>query len=263
MQHTIPPLLCLSAAIVLLAGVWFVHFRLRQKAVRDLEAKNREIAAQKREIEKINLELEKRMLRAQINPHFLFNALSSIQHFITDNDKVSALRYLSKFSKLLRQTLEQSCNTTVLLKDEINFLRNYLELEALRFDQAFTFNVDVAPDLDVYNTEIPILLVQPYVENAILHGLAHHKTGGHLSITFVQKNDYTVCTIRDNGIGRRASEALKKVLDRPSRGMAITERRVALLSEDAPIPVQITDLYDETSGEAAGTEVVVHMPGSG
>jgi two-component system LytT family sensor kinase len=258
---TVPPLICAAAALVLLAGVWFVNFRLRQKTVRDLEAKNREIAAQKREIEKINLELEKRMLRAQINPHFLFNALSSIQHFITDNDKVSALRYLSKFSKLLRQTLEQSGNATVLLNDEITFLQNYLELEALRFDHAFTFSLEVAPDVDVHNTELPILLVQPYVENAILHGLSHHKSGGHLSITFTKKNDHTVCTIRDNGIGRRASEALKKV-HHPSRGMAITERRIALLFDNTPVPVQITDLYDEKTGEAAGTEVVVPLAGS-
>lgn len=224
---------------------------------------NRQIRARKKEIEAINQELEKRLLRAQVNPHFLFNALSSIQHFITTNDKVSALKYLSKFSMLLRQMLEQSAHIQVVLAEEIKLLNNYLELEALRFGPKFSFSVEAGPGVDVYNTEVPILLVQPYVENAILHGLSPKQGAGRLTVLFSDAGAHTACTIRDNGIGRRASEALKAAHHpkRISRGMAITEKRLAMLYPNAAgfIPVQIRDLYDET-GAAAGTEVSVFIP---
>jgi two-component system, LytTR family, sensor kinase len=223
------------------------------------------IKAQKKEIESINQELEKRLLRAQINPHFLFNSLSSIQHFITENDKVSALKYLSKFSILLRQMLEQSTHIHVVLAEEIKLLNNYLDLEALRFDGQFSFSVEADPEVDIHTTEVPILLVQPYVENAILHALSPKKGRGHLLVRFSDAGAYTVCTIRDNGIGRRAAEALKAAHhpSRPSRGMAITEKRLAVLYQDEAkaIPVQIKDLLDE-KGDAAGTEVIVHIPKS-
>jgi LytS/YehU family sensor histidine kinase len=225
----------------------------------------RQIAAQKRAVESINQELQKRLLRAQINPHFIFNSLSSIQHFITNNDKRSALKYLSKFSTLLRQTLEQSTHQQVVLADEIKLLNNYLDLEALRFDHGFSYSVDADPDVDIHNTEAPILLVQPYIENAILHGLAPKKGEGRLSVRFSDEAAYTVCTIRDNGIGRKASETLKaeRHPGRPSLGMAITEKRLALLYSEtgAYRPVQVNDLFDE-SGAAAGTEVIVHIPKS-
>lgn len=243
-----------SIALLFFAAAAFLLFYQKQQ-----------IKMQKREIEAINQELEKRLLRAQINPHFLFNALSSIQHFITDNDKVSALKYLSKFSNLLRQMLEQSSHIQVVLADELKLLNNYLELEALRFGQQFTFSVEADPDVDIHNIEVPILLVQPYIENAILHGLSPKMGKGHLTVRFFDAGQHTGCIISDNGIGRRAAQALKAANhpSRPSRGMDITEKRLALLHQDAPesIPVQINDLYDEL-GAAAGTEVLVYIPKS-
>jgi LytS/YehU family sensor histidine kinase len=227
-----------------------------------LWVERRSILAKQRKLEAANHELEKRLLRAQINPHFIFNSLSAIQHFITTNDKVSALKFLSKFSTLLRQMLEQSIHVQVVLAEEIKLLQSYLDLEALRFDSCFSFVVEAGPAVDIHNTEVPILLVQPFVENAILHGLSSKKGEGRLSVRFDDASAHTVCTIRDNGVGRQAA-AQKSAgrPHRPSHGMAIAEKRLALLYGNPAdlVPIQINDLYDET-GQAAGTEVIVHIP---
>jgi len=220
------------------------------------------ILAKQRKLEAANCELEKRLLRAQINPHFIFNSLSAIQHFITTNDKVSALKFLSKFSTLLRQMLEQSIHVQVVLAEEIKLLQSYLELEALRFDSRFSFAVEASPSVDIHNTDVPILLVQPFVENAILHGLISKKGAGRLTVRFDDAGAHTVCVISDNGVGRQA--AAQKSAGRPYRpsyGMAIAQKRLALLYGNHAdlIPIQVNDLYDD-AGRAAGTEVIVHIP---
>lgn len=202
------------------------------------------------------------MLRAQINPHFIFNSLSAIQHFIMANDKLSALKFLSTFSTLLRQMLEQSAHVQVALAEEIKLLQAYLELESLRFDRNFSFTVEAAPSVDIHRTEIPILLVQPFVENAILHGLSAKKGEGRLTVRFGDASAHTVCIVKDNGVGRKAAaQRLAERPHRPSYGMAIAEKRLALLYSNPAdfVPIQVNDLYDE-AGEAAGTEVIIYIP---
>ncbi len=257
----------LLGAGVLLFGLiafFFMHRAYnRHKTNKALIAKNNEIELQKSQIFQLNHELEQRMLRAQINPHFLFNSLSAIQHLISSNDRMAALNYLSRFSALLRQMLEQSNNHRVILAEEIELLKNYLALEALRFESGFTWSVDADPNVDIHSIEVPILLVQPYIENAILHGLVPKSGNGNVSVHFSDEDEYTVCTIEDNGIGRDGSAALHagKALKHTSRGLAITEKRIAMLSEDfsPSFAVQFVDLFDEGK-QPSGTRVIVRIP---
>ncbi len=256
-------------AALLLAGfsavLFYQRYRFRQQTNETLLRKNELIEIQKAEIEATSLELEKRMLRAQINPHFIFNSLGAIQHFITANDRASALKYLSKFSSLLRQVLEDSITNIVVLEEEIQLLKIYLELEALRFDSGFSYEVDVQPELDTHTTEVPLLLIQPFVENAILHGLMPKQGERKLRISFSTTGTFTTCRITDNGIGRKAAAEMKaqKSGSRPSRGMELTRKRLDALNKnsEAQTLVFFNDLFHD-DGSAAGTEVIIQIPGS-
>jgi tetratricopeptide (TPR) repeat protein len=256
----------LLVAMVLLgvtALLIWQKYRARQRVNTVLQAKNKMIQVQKAQIEEINRELEKRMLRAQMNPHFIFNAINSIQHFITENDKVSALKFLNKFSTLLRQVLETSTDVNVLLSEEIRLLEHYIQLESLRFDGAFQYAIRVSDDLAADHYEIPILLVQPFVENAILHGLMNKQGEKFLDIHFEDKGDLICCTVSDNGIGRQAAAAEKARRGRTeiSRGLSVTEKRLALLEKnlDYKTMVNFDDLFD-SDGKPAGTRVVILIP---
>ncbi len=259
--------LLLAGVLLLGLMVFFLIHRAhhRHKTNKALLAKNFEIEEQKNQIKQLNHELEQRMLRAQINPHFLFNSLSAIQHLISTNDRLAALHYLSRFSALLRQMLEQSHNHLVLLAEEIELLSNYLALEALRFESGFTWSVQADPNVDIHSIEMPILLVQPYIENAVLHGLVPKLGKGNVSVHFSDDGDFTVCTIEDDGIGRVGSATLQsgKIVKHTSRGIAITEKRISMLAEDfsPAFAVQFVDLYDN-GGNAAGTRVIVRIPKS-
>lgn len=252
---------------VALAGfgalTFYQKYRLRQQTNEVLLSKNQLIESQKTEIEQANTALEKRMLRAQLNPHFIFNALGAIQHFITANDRPAALKYLAKFSSLLRQVLEDSATTIVVLEEEIKLLKTYLDLEALRFDEGFSYDIEVAPELDSHTVEVPLFFIQPFVENAILHGLMPKPTNRQLHIYFFAAEGLTCCRITDNGIGRAAAAELKaqKAGSRPSRGIEVAQRRLATLNKnrDEPTLVFINDLY-QPDGSAAGTEVVIQIP---
>ncbi len=222
-----------------------------------LKQKNELISTQKRKIEDMNVQLEKRMLRAQMNPHFIFNSLNSIQHFITTNDKTSALTYLTKFSKLLRQVLESSIDLNVILEDEIKLLKIYVELEALRFDDSFSYEFKVDESLNTYEHEVPILLVQPYIENAIIHGLLPKEGTKQLRISFENSEEYIKCVIQDNGVGRDMNQSPTNK-DHKSRGMSVTEQRIQALEKTNFQLVIVEDLMDGNT--PAGTRVIVAIP---
>lgn len=255
----------LSLALIL-AGVsawlFYQRYRIRQSTNQLLLEKNLQIENQHKQIETANKELESRMLRAQINPHFIFNSLGSIQHFIVSNEKVSAMKYLSKFSSLLRQVLEDSVTNNLVLEEELKLLHIYLELEALRFEDGFLYEISTDPSLDVYNLEVPVLLVQPYIENAILHGLLPKSNDRRIAIHYFQKDNWLYCRITDNGIGREASgmHNAGRSLKIPSRGLEVTGRRLCALNPDVSLEelINITDLKNEL-GEALGTEVLVKI----
>lgn len=259
--------LWMALAALALAGLsallLYQKYRLRQQANRELEQKNQLIATQKADIEAANQELERRMLRAQINPHFIFNALGSIQHFITANDRAAALKYLSKFSTLLRQVLQDSVSGHVTLAEDVKLLGIYLELEALRFDTGFEYSISVAPELDAHNAEVPVLLVQPFVENAILHGLMPKAGHRKLTITFTGEAEAIVCRVVDNGIGRAAAQQLKakKTGSQPSHGLEVSKRRLHAMDKGRGLKaaLAINDLL-LPDGSAAGTEAVITIP---
>ncbi len=242
--------------------LYYQKYRQRRRYSHDLEAKNNIIVKQKKEIEDINLQLEKRMLRAQMNPHFIFNALSSIQHFITINDRVSALHYLSHFSNMLRQILETSVNVNMVLKDEIELIKIYLELEALRFERNFSYKINLDDELNAEAHEIPTMIIQPFVENAILHGLTPKQGERKLFIDIKENGPSIICNITDNGVGREAAEQLNKAKTGKSRsrGISVTRQRLDLLARNYGVKTDIryNDLKDK-NGKAMGTKVEINI----
>jgi len=255
--------LIVGLALFLILSIFiFSRYQLKKRSERQLQVKNHEIAAKNIQIEVMNKELEQKALRAQMDPHFIFNSLNSIQHFITTNEKTSALKYLSRFSKLIRQTLENSINDKVPIAEEISLLKNYLDLEALRLDHKFDYEIQIDPDVDIYNSDIPFLLVQPYVENAIVHGLRNKEGPGHLIIGLRKREGHIIVVVEDNGIGRKRAMELNGYRDRHhhSVGMTLTERRIQLLDQQQnhATKVHIEDLYDGDD-LALGTKVEIEM----
>lgn len=206
--------------------------------------------------------IELKALQAQMNPHFIFNCLNSIQHFIVLNDEISASRYLTKFSMLMRLFLEHSKSNVITLQEEIELLRLYIDLESLRFKNRFNFQIDVDPGTDTFNVEIPSMLFQPFVENAINHGLMNLDKGT-LNISFIINDNILIGIIEDDGIGRKKAEELKSETrkDHASRGMEIIKERIAVLNkmENTNILLEVIDKTD-TNGSATGTKVIIKIP---
>lgn len=216
------------------------------------------------EMERKMLEAERKALRAQMNPHFIFNSLLSIQNFLAQNDRKSAYTYLARFGKLMRSILENSDKTYVPIEEELTVLRLYLQMEALRADHSFQYEIMVDKKLNPLSDEIPPMLLQPYVENAIWHGVMPLKEGGRIEVELRQEAEGVVCRIEDNGIGREAaSEQRHKSPQAKTRsfGTRITEERLGLMnsSRRRNITVVTTDLKDET-GKACGTRVELIVP---
>lgn len=240
---------------------WFRLFAIVTFAVLILFFIKWRISSYKRRVnhQRLLLKSELKALRAQINPHFIFNSLNSIQDFIMMNQKEDANLYLSKFASLMRAILSHSRATTISLAEEIESLRLYLELESLRFEGRFNFRFTVDKKLIPEELKIPSMVLQPFIENAILHGLATIKDG-MIEIRFIKENNFLECSIQDNGIGRKkAGEIGKKRY--PSLGMKVTEERIDLLSEyqRTKIDLQIVDLVNDRQ-EAAGTKVIINFP---
>ncbi|MCB0806512.1 MAG: histidine kinase [Bacteroidales bacterium] len=208
-------------------------------------------------------EVTQRNLRQQMNPHFIFNTLNSIQYYMYQHDKISTNNYLTKFSLLMRKTLENSQHTSIPIKDELDALELYLELESLRFKEKFEYSIEVHDDIDTMLMKIPTMLIQPYVENAISHGIIHKKDKGKVKITLEPEGNMIICTIEDNGIGREASMKQKKNgnNNHNSLGTKITESRLTLVNSlyGRNMKIDYSDLKDE-QGLPAGTRVIIHIP---
>lgn len=238
-----------------------IRWRIQLKFRRQLERFERE--KQLADFRHKTAELEMQALRSQMNPHFIFNSLNSINDFILQKDKNQASEYLTKFSRLVRLILQNSQAALIPLECELEALQLYLELESLRFNNHFDFAVKTDDDLDVAALKIPPLLIQPYAENAIWHGLMHKKEKGHLSIELTEQDKMLNCRIADDGIGRKKAAALKPKSRATHRslGMRITADRIALLQQQKLIKVstQINDLV-LPDGSAGGTEVILKLP---
>ncbi|MDP3929837.1 MAG: histidine kinase [Bacteroidota bacterium] len=207
--------------------------------------------------------LELKALRAQMNPHFIFNSLNSIQYFVMNNEGKEAAKYLSKFAKLIRMILDISEQTFVSIHSKIEFLKLYVDLEALRLNNTFTSEFWVDPNLD-QSILIPTLLIQPHVENAIWHGLQSKQGNKKLLVQFINFNEETVQVIvSDNGIGRQAAMDIKKqkISLHQSKGSKISEDRIHSLNKlfGTNPKIEIIDLYDENN-LACGTKVIINVP---
>ena len=179
-------------------------------------------------------ELEMQALRAQMNPHFIFNCLSSINRFILKNETEAASNYLTKFSRLIRTVLTNSKKSFISLEDELEMLRLYLEMEKLRFKDSFDYSITFVNSIDDGNVFLPPLLLQPFAENAIWHGLMHKEGQGKLEFELSVDDKVLTCAISDNGIGRSKAAALrsKSAEKQKSLGLQITKERLALLNEE-------------------------------
>ena len=217
---------------------------------------------EKRELEKTLInqrmaEFKMTALRAQMNPHFLFNAIGSIQHYIMKNEPELSYDYLSKFSLLIRNILNNSKEEYISLSQEINTLKLYIELEQIRFQYPFQFilEIDEAIDMEMF---IPTMLIQPYVENSIWHGLMPKQSGGKLELLLKKVNNSLLVVIRDNGMGRKDTDSSRKHI---SKGMSITEQRIQTLENTSSkkFIIAIIDLKDE-QGNPIGTEVNLTIP---
>lgn len=207
------------------------------------------------------LTLKLKALRAQMNPHFTFNVMNSIQHFILSKDEESAHRYLSKFSRLIRTILNNSESDTVPLAEEMKALELYLELESMRFDHAFSYQIEMDKAMDPARIRVPSMLMQPYVENAILHGILPLKTGGKIRVRLWEDGPLLKCVIEDNGVGRAKAAETQKHKEHKSFGTAITKERLSTINalHNSFMSENVEDLYDE-EGRPAGTRIVIYIP---
>lgn len=219
------------------------------------------LAAKQKELLNINEQLaEARLsaLQAQMNPHFVFNALNSIKRMILEGDNEKASRYLSKFALMIRMTLEHSKEIFVTLDENIEYIKAYLEMEQLRFDDSFTYNISAGENIELAETPVPSMMIQPLVENAIWHGLMQSTTDKKIKIGFFQEENRIKCTVEDNGIGIRQSEKLKEK-KRPhhnSMGLENLQKRIKIMNEkyDMNCSLNITDL-NENGHNGSGTRV--------
>ena len=256
-------------ALILLVDVIYniVRWQLRKKFKLQMERSEKEtqmaeMRQRTAELLQQKTELEMQALRAQMNPHFIFNSLNSINRFILQNNRTQASEYLTKFSKLVRLILQNSQASLITLESELQALELYLDLEALRFDHRFGYKISVPKDLDIEALKVPPLIIQPYTENAIWHGLMHKEDKGQLDIEVSEEGDHLYFKIADNGVGRKQAAAMasKSATKHKSMGLRITENRIAMLQKvNGESPVKIIDL-ENADGSAAGTEVIIKMP---
>jgi len=241
---------------VFLSLVWlFVTIRIRYIRRRQTEKEdlNRKVA-----------EMEHMALQAQMNPHFIFNCMNSIQQYIFNQDVLAANKYIAGFSRLIRATLQNSTRAFISLPDEISYLSGYLSLEKLRFKDKMDYSIDVGPAVDDPRLLIPPMLLQPYVENSMRHGLRHKTDGqGHINLEFRRTDDRLIITVEDNGIGRKKAGSFKtsEHIEYQSKGMSLTADRIRMMNAKYGDYIRITveDPVDP-GGRSLGTRVVMEFP---
>ena len=246
--------------LVVLVLLIMVLFRWRFSVIRRREQEKSALQRRVAEKELESLKSQLTALQAQMNPHFIFNSLTAIQNFILSNESDEAVSYLIRFSRLMRLILESSQQRFVSLEQEESMLRHYIELQRLRFDQGFDYEVEFGEGITPELVDIPPLLTQPFIENAIEHGLMPKEESGRLSIRFEKENDRLQVMVSDNGIGRVKAAKLRGE-GHQSMALKITEQRLQLLNQDhgTSIDFRIFDDQDDR-GESIGTRVVFSLP---
>ncbi|WP_405411231.1 tetratricopeptide repeat protein [Maribacter sp. Asnod1-A12] len=240
-------LIIIGIFLILLIGILYILYRQSQ-----LNA------------DKKLLTLEQSMLRSQMNPHFLFNSLNSIKLYIINNEKKNAVHYLNKFSKLVRKILEASSQREISLAEELETVELYMNIENIRFSNEINFTVHIKDNIDTHLIKIPSLILQPFLENALWHGLSSKDGAKNIDLEVKKgKNGFIEIIITDNGVGRDAAQKIKdgKVLKRKSVGIDITKERLANFSRDYEnfFHVDIIDKFDDNT-TPIGTQIVIYIP---
>lgn len=250
------PLFIVLVGLAIVA-LMYIYFKTRLIN----ERKNNKLKDEKNQLEK---ELQQSMLssiKSQMNPHFIFNALNTIQSYIYTNDRENASEYLGKFSELTRMILDMSNREIVCLADEIKALKLYIELEQLRFEDKLRYEFIIDDNVSVETSFIPSMLIQPYVENAIKHGLLHQKGNWLLLVRFTKAGDGIDVEVEDNGVGRKRSAELNKSKKHQSFATKANQKRLEILNKDVKnmISIKFIDKSDEF-GNPRGTKVLIHIP---
>lgn len=246
-------------ALLVAAGIVLIALLFRWQ-LRRFQRKERE----KNQIRQQLFELEQKAKKAQMNPHFIFNCISAIQNFVFTSDVEASNRYISGFAQLIRQTLDNSDKPVVALSEEIRYLQTYLSLEQMRFSGKFSFLIECDPGIYTDYTYLPPMLLQPFIENSIRHGIAYRRDHtGFIRVHFMKTENFLVCTITDNGVGRVKAEQLKSSMhiEFQSKGMSLTQDRLEAIGRffGKQILLEISDIVD-ASGEVAGTRVELKFP---
>ncbi|MEO8146713.1 MAG: histidine kinase [Bacteroidia bacterium] len=241
--------------IVVSSGLIIFLFRLRVSQIQKREEAKAQVQNQMQQ-------LEMRALKSQMNPHFIYNALNSIQSFVVNDQPDAALKYTSKFGKLLRMVLNNSEKQFITLESEIEALKLYIEIEKLRIGGELDYKIDVDDEVNEQAEMVPPLIIQPYVENSLWHGLSLKENNKKLSVAITTDENNLIVEVTDNGIGRKKAQEIKskKTNYTASKAMNITQSRLSLLQKDGEQNVvEIIDLFDENN-EPAGTKVIITMP---
>jgi hypothetical protein len=209
-------------------------------------------------------ELEQLSRKAQMNPHFIFNSLNSIQQYVMDADVAGANKFISGFSRLIRQTLDFSSKPEISLQEELDYLTNYLDIERTRLENTFSWLVDIDKAVDPAEYYIPPMILQPFVENSVRHGLRFRRDkNGVVTIAVKRTGDHLICVLEDNGVGRKAAKQYKSIspINYQSKGLSLTAERIEMFNKEheQKITMHIDDLEDEAQN-ALGTRVTISFP---
>lgn len=256
-------LIIIISALIVSIATFLIWNRIRQLKLRHtMILEQKEAEKLKAKYEKELLRMEAKALRAQMNPHFIFNCLNSIKSLIQQNENEKSATYLTTFSKLIRTLLNNADKKEISLYDEIETCKLYLQLEAMRFDTKFSYSVNVDENIDLKSIHVPALIIQPFIENAIWHGIVPRNNGGNVSLNVVKKNEFIEVIIDDDGIGRETSQQNKSVsgLAHQSKGVNLTQSRLELnnLLQQRQAKLEIIDNKDE-KGIATGTTVIIKI----
>jgi sensor histidine kinase YesM len=242
----------ISLCVLIATGLIYLLVRNRIAEIRKKEQ-------QKFHFERQAMELEAQALRAQMNPHFIFNCLNSIKALIQEDDKVQAVNYLTTFSKLIRNQL-QNAQKEISLHDELETCKLYVKLESLRFGSKVSYDFEVDENVDTHSLSVPPLIIQPFIENAIWHGILPKDEGGKVKVAVTQKDHTVQCIIEDNGIGRQTSLNNKSITTptHQSKGMKLIQSRLDLHAaiHNRGGVMEVIDKKDEHNG-STGTLVII------
>jgi ligand-binding sensor domain-containing protein/two-component sensor histidine kinase len=248
-----------SLQILFATGLLYTLYRNRIARVKREEAERRkeaEFRQKEAESKQLSAELQNAVLRLQMNPHFIFNSMNSISSYILQKDIDTANDYLGRFARLMRSILNLASQPLIPIADEIDLLEQYLSAESMRLEQKFTWQFNVENALDIDEIMLPTMILQPFVENAIWHGLSPKKTEGHIRVGFQKHEQTLICTVEDNGVGRNAENIIRPE-SHPSKAIEITEQRLRMI--DGQTSLQLIDLHD-AMGAACGTRVEIKLP---